>query len=303
MKVKCAKCGFEDKGKFCSNCGAPLSQPEFLIEREVSREAAWLDKCPVCKSGKLSVVSKKKLWGLITTENIECDSCGAVFVQKGEKYKLIKALDTSNVVWQDYGNQSLTEREWKNIAYGGMSDAKQKEVDMEFWMKQLKEGKTSIRMEGEAPIILKENEELIFALQNISLWEPRVVSRISGGYGGPSFRIAKGIYFRIGAFGARQRESPEELKVIDQGILTLTDKRLVFSGAKRTINIDLRKVVSVEPYKDGIAIRREGREKTQYLRGIDRAELTITVSNRVYQEPFSGVILMYLIEGLRRRME
>lgn len=54
-------------------------------------------------------------------------------------------------------------REWKNIAYGGVSDAKQKEIDMEQWMSQIKEGNIPIRFEGrEAPIILKKNEELIF---------------------------------------------------------------------------------------------------------------------------------------------
>jgi hypothetical protein len=61
--------------------------------------------------------------------------------------------------------------------------------------------------------------------------------------------------------------------------------------------------VSVEPYSDGIALRREGKEKTQYFTGIDQAELTITVDDRVYKEPFSGLILMYLIEDLTKRME
>lgn len=83
----------------------------------------------------------------------------------------------------------------------------------------------------------------------------------------------------------------------------MTNKRLVFSGTKRTINIDLRKILSVEPYSDSIVLRRESKEKTQYFTGIDQAELTITVGDRVYKEPFSGLILMYLIEGLTRQME
>ena len=142
---------------------------------------------------------------------------------------------------------------------------------------------------------MKKKEELQLALPNISLLEPRAVR--TGGYGGPSFRVAKGVYFRVGGFRA---ESHEELRNIDQGTLTLTNKRLVFSGTKRTINIDLRKIVSVEPYSDSIALRREGKEKTQYFTGINQAELTITVGDRVYKEPFSGLILMYLIEGLTR---
>lgn len=110
MKVKCLKCGFEDEGNFCSNCGAPLPQPEFPVEREASKtpvEGLWVDKCPVCKSGKLSPITKKKLFGLVSTENFECNSCNAIFTQKGEKYKLTKVPDTSNIVWQEYGNQIL----------------------------------------------------------------------------------------------------------------------------------------------------------------------------------------------------
>ena len=301
MKIKCPNCGFEDEGKFCSNCGTPLPQLDFPVEREASAvplEASWLEKCPVCKSGKLSAVAKKKLFGLVATEKIECNNCSAVFAQKGEKYRLIKVIDSSNKVWLDYGNQDLTEIEWKNIAYGGLSDAKQKEMDMETWMTELKEGNISVRMGVEPSIILKKNEEIQLALPNVTLLEQRAVR--TGGYGGPSFRVAKGVYFRVGGF---QSESHDELRNIDQGTLTLTNKRLVFSGNKRMINIDLRKIVSIEPYSDGIGLKREGKEKIQYFTGINQAELTITIDDRVYKELFSGLILMYLIEGLTKRIE
>jgi hypothetical protein len=300
MKIKCPKCGFEDVGNFCSNCGAPLPQPDSL---EPPVDASWLDRCPVCKAGKLSPITEKKLFGLVTTENIVCGSCSTVFTKVGEKYKLAKVRDVTNEIWREYGNQALTEREWENIAYGGMSDAKQREMDTECWLTQVREGNIIPQMGGEpeSQIILKKKEEMVFAMPNVTLQEPRAVRQTVGGYGGPSFRVTKGVYFRTGGFGA-QSESHEEIRVIDLGTLTLTDKRIVFSGAKRTVNIDLRKLVSVEPYRrDGIALRRSDRQKTQYFTGINQAELNIGIDGRTYNEPLSGLILMSMIEGLIKR--
>jgi hypothetical protein len=128
------------------------------------------------------------------------------------------------------------------------------------------------------------------------LSEPRAVR--TGTYGGPSFRVAKGVYFRVGGF---KSQSHDEIKNIDQGIFTLTNIRLVFSGSKRTISIPLSKIISIEPYSDAIALRREGKEKTQYFVGINKTSLTISVSGRKYQEPFSGLLFKYMIEGLTKQ--
>lgn len=301
MKIKCLKCGFEDDGNFCSNCGSPLPQSKSIEKQthtNVPEKSSWLDKCPVCQFGILSAITKKKLFGLVTTDEYKCANCGATFARKEEKYKLFQVQDISNTIWQDYGEKRLTSREWKNIAYGGMSDYKQKEVDLETWMTELNNGNIPISMSNESPIMLKKNEELQLALPNISLFEPRSIR--TGAYGGPSIRVAKGVSFRVGGFKA---ESHEELRNIDNGSFTLTNKRLVFSGVKRTINIDLRKIISIDPYSDSIALRREGKQKTQYFVGINQAEVTIKVEDREYLEALSGLILMYMIEGINKRSE
>jgi len=184
---------------------------------------------------------------------------------------------------------------------------KQREADMEEYMTSLKEGKTSIKFRiegGSSQVILKENEELQMVLPNISLWEPRKVTTTTGGYGGPSFRVAKGVYFRVGAFGA-QSQSHDELKELDRGRLTLTNKRLLFTGAKRTDEYNLAKIISIEPYSDGIAVRTSGRSKVQYFIGIDPKQIstTVTINERNYSEPFSGLMLKYTVEGLIKRQE
>lgn len=317
MEVKCPKCGFESEGNFCSQCGFPLSQKEenkelitgsqnelAPVENNISSDLVdWTEKCPICKTGKLWHIKQKGFLGISSTDALKClnPSCQAIFLEinnsSGKKYKLTECKDKSNNLLKKYKNKPLWPDEWKAITYGGASKAEQKEKDFEEWLNQIKEGNVKVNMETvDAPIILKKGEGFYVSFPNMSLMEPRSVTR--GGYGGPSFRVAKGVSFRLGQF---KSSSHEELKTIDQGTFALTNKRIVFLGSKRTININLNKIISMNPYKDGFSVSQEGKKKTQYFIGIPEAEMTFTINKRTYQEPFSGLILIYLIEGLAKQ--
>ena len=260
------------------------------------KAASWRDRCPVCRKGTLSPCTEKKLMGLVNEKELRCQHCGAVFTQKGQKYALTRVSDKNNAAWRSYSKQVLTESEWTKIANGGMSNALQRTSDLNHWLADAREGKVTFT-EPASPVILKKNEKAVLVLQNIAFWEPRAVRQTVGGYAGPTIHVAKGVSFRVGGMQARS-ESHEELRQIDRGVLTLTTRRIVFAGGKRTINIDLRKILSIEPYKDGIASQRENKQKTEYFLNTDKSSLNITAQGNHYNLPVNGVVLKAIVEGM-----
>ena len=76
---------------------------------------------------------------------------------------------------------------------------------------------------GEAPDIgLNEGEEVLCAVSHTGLLEAREISTSSGGYAGPSFRVAEGVSFGLGGYSG-STESHDEFRLVDQGTLVLTN--------------------------------------------------------------------------------
>lgn len=80
-----------------------------------------------------------------------------------------------------------------------------------------------------------------------------VVVGYSGGSRGASIRIAKGMSYRIGA----QKAAPIRGDVQERtpGILSVTNKRVVFSGNKGAFDKKITALSAVTPYKNGIAFQ------------------------------------------------
>jgi hypothetical protein len=66
-------------------------------------------------------------------------------------------------------------------------------------------------------------------------------------YSGFSVRIAKGLYYHAG-----QSRPLNQVKTVDHGVLTVTSKRIVYTGAQRSVEILYPKVLAISPYTDGI---------------------------------------------------
>ncbi len=285
--------------------GAPVETKKVEYIPPTGSES-WRELCPACNHKPLT---PKTFKGFLSTKNLlECDYCGAIFEKTGNKYLFKTIYDISSDFWKRYGRKTLTETEWTRIAHGGISDEekalieqKAAQNDMTFFVNALNKGETNLTPIPNPPIILKKNEEACVALSGITLREARAVRHTRGGYAGPTIRVAKGVSFRMGSVAARS-ESRDELRDIDRGTLVLTNKRLIFIGSKRTTNIDLRKIISITAYKDGIASQRENKQKTEYFTGIDRHTLTFSTNGRSHNVPFTGLIMKAAIEGKIRQI-
>lgn len=104
-------------------------------------------------------------------------------------------------------------------------------------------------------IILKPGEAPFYSTPS-ALYETRAVRHYQAGHTG--FRVAKGVY--VGGTTGRSTSTQEWAK-IDTGWLTITNKRLVFDGAKEGRTVLLSKVVTVHNSLTGIEIAVEGRQK------------------------------------------
>lgn len=123
----------------------------------------------------------------------------------------------------------------------------------------------------------QKDEIVIYHLEEVMLTEFKSTgSTYSGGYGGVSFRVAKGVRLNTGRTAGTSTRDPETSQPIDSGELTVTNQRVVFSGANQVRVFDLNKVVNMEAGDNGItvSIAVSNRERTSGLASANMDDLT-----------------------------
>ncbi len=121
------------------------------------------------------------------------------------------------------------------------------------------EGRIPERMKiiDNVPFNLQKSEKLVWLFKNVKYYEMRTRRQYVGGYQGFSVRIAKGLYYRAGAFRGHPVETTEMVHM-NTGILGVTNDHIYFTGASKAFRIKYDKIVSFEPYSDGLGVQREG---------------------------------------------
>jgi hypothetical protein len=148
-------------------------------------------------------------------------------------------------------------------------------------IRELLEGKIPQRLTiiGNLSFNLQKSEQPIWLFQNVKYYEMRTYTKYVGGYQGVSFRIAKGVYYKIGGFKGNPVLT-NKITYIDTGMLLVTDKHIYFGGNLKSFRIKYDKIVSYRGYKDGIEIQRDSlTAKPQIFRVDDGWFITNLIAN------------------------
>ena len=120
-----------------------------------------------------------------------------------------------------------------------------------------------------APIILGKNESILWTYNGVSLYQEKVTKEWVGRTQGVSFRVIKGVYYRIGGMKGHPVEH-SSMEFQGNGSLYVTNKNLIFYSQMKSVKVPFNKIVGITPYSDGIEVHKDGaNQKRMTMQGFD----------------------------------
>lgn len=126
-----------------------------------------------------------------------------------------------------------------------------------------------LEVQGHIPFNFQKSEKMIWMFNGVEFYEQTTRTQYQGGYSGVSIRVAKGVYYRTGGFKGNPVKV-SEMKYIGTGLFALTNKHVYFSSPTKNFRVQLSKIITMDPYEDGIGLQKEGvTAKPQVFKNLD----------------------------------
>lgn len=109
---------------------------------------------------------------------------------------------------------------------------------------------------GHLSINLQKGEQVVWAFPGSKYLEDKTRRQFVGSSHSVSFRVMKGVYYRVGAFKGHAVENIERVH-IDTGMVVVTNMNIYFVGPKKSLRLPYSKIVSFESYNNGIGVMRD----------------------------------------------
>ena len=137
-------------------------------------------------------------------------------------------------------------------------------------IRDLSEGREpqGVGITGVLPVNLGKNERVVWIMNGVDCLKLQTRTSYIGGSHGASFRLMKGVTYRVGSYKGRTIRTKEYASA-GRGSLILTTKHVFFWSSRNTFRIQPKKIISIEPYSDGISILGDGANATPIIFKLD----------------------------------
>lgn len=225
--------------------------------------------------------------GLVNTKYL---SDGCEFKKSNDVYRL---LSTENEKFQPFLNESHYLGFWDMLSKADISHGDKHNKVHLMLLDHFKCGNTIFN--DNTDLLLKKGEKIIFSMNGIELNEPKSIrvtnsSHYGSGHKRGNHSIGFGVSTSVG-------ESQEVIKNVDRGQMIITNKRFIFSGAKRNVDVNISQIISVTTYSNGIKLQRKGKKKSEYFIGIDKLYFNYNYENEKYFFVANGNFIKAMVEG------
>lgn len=116
------------------------------------------------------------------------------------------------------------------------------------------------------PQIMLESGEACYWRAAVSLLTERVIKEYRTNYHSVSIPLGSGVRYRSGTGRGRQVVVGTQVETDDEGWLSVTSQRVVFSGSRRVLEFPLHRLVGVRLFGDGVALQVANRQSVPTFR-------------------------------------
>lgn len=122
------------------------------------------------------------------------------------------------------------------------------------------------------PLVIQKTEKIVWAWSGVSQYQERTRTTYRGASHGISMRVAKGLYYRVGATRGEPVVTTSQA-LVGTGALVFTDKHLYWGGGSgKAIKIPWKKIIAVQPFSDGVGITKDGVSAKPMIFSIGKGE-------------------------------
>lgn len=105
----------------------------------------------------------------------------------------------------------------------------------------------------DAPRLMAKRNEVVYLETSAALMKEVAVREWRGASQGFSFRVAKGVRYRVGTTRGHLVNVGTQLQIADTGVLSITNQRAAFLGQRKTVDMPYSKLLGMNMFSDAIS--------------------------------------------------